>query len=117
MSAKSCREQMQQIVRGLFDHIVGAAEQGERNGEAERLGSFQVDNQLNFRDLLDWQVGRLLARENPAGVDAGLPEGFRKTASVAHQTASRGELAKLIDSGYRVTDRQRAELFELATEE
>jgi hypothetical protein len=27
-----------------FDHLVGAAEQRERNGEAERLGSLEVED-------------------------------------------------------------------------
>jgi hypothetical protein len=51
--------------RRLFDHLVGAAEQRKRDGEAERLGRREVDEKLNFRGLLDRQVGRLLALENP----------------------------------------------------
>ena len=62
--------------RFTFDHLVGAAEQRERDGEAERLGGLEVDDQLDFRGLLDRQVGRLLALENPAGVDAE-PDGTR----------------------------------------
>ena len=41
-----------------------------RHGEAERLGGLEVDDQLDFRGLLDRQIGWLLALENPAGVDA-----------------------------------------------
>src|SRR3954453_22390497 len=35
-----------------FDHLVGAAEQRQRNGEAERLGGPEIDGHLDFRDLL-----------------------------------------------------------------
>src|SRR5215510_2865239 len=47
----------------LFDHLVGPGEQHPRDGEAEHLGGFQVDNQLDFGRLLDRQVGWLLAPE------------------------------------------------------
>jgi hypothetical protein len=30
----------------LFDHLVGTGEQGRRNGQSERLGGRQVDQQL-----------------------------------------------------------------------
>jgi hypothetical protein len=36
-----------------FDHLVGAAEQRQREGEAERLGGLDVDDQLDFGGLLD----------------------------------------------------------------
>ena len=40
--------------------------------EAERLGGLEVDDQLELGRLHDRQVGRLLALENAAGIDAGL---------------------------------------------
>ena len=83
----SARGQMQKIVGGevssrplsaaLLDHLVGAADQRQRNGEAERLGSLQVDDQLDFGGLLDRQIGRLLAFENLAGVATGQTVRFR----------------------------------------
>ena len=78
-----------------FDHLVGAADKRVGDVEAERLGGLEVDDQLDLRGLLDRQIGRLLALEYPAGVDADLTGRFRKAASVAHQAAGRGELAKL----------------------
>jgi hypothetical protein len=50
-SAISGREQSQQNLR-LFDHLVGAAEQRERKDNAERLSGLEVDEQLDFCDLL-----------------------------------------------------------------
>ena len=37
----------------LFDHLVGAGEQGSRNVDAERSGCRQVDNQLELARLHD----------------------------------------------------------------
>ena len=60
----------------------------------------------NFAACYDRQVGGLLALENPAGIDAGLTKRVRNIGSVAHQTAGRCELARLIDRGHRVAKRQ-----------
>jgi len=53
-----------------LDHLVGAAKQRERDGEAQRPRSPEVDDQLDLGGLLDWQVGRPLALEDSPGVDA-----------------------------------------------
>ena len=45
--------------RRSFDHLVGAGEQRRRNGDAERPGRLQVDDELEFGRLLDRQVLRL----------------------------------------------------------
>jgi len=45
----------------LFDHLVGAAEQRDRNGDAKLPGGLEIDDQFHFGGLLDRQVGRLLA--------------------------------------------------------
>ena len=54
-----------------LDHLVGAAGERQRDGDAERLGGLEVQKQLNFRALLDRQLARLFAFENAGGVDAG----------------------------------------------
>jgi hypothetical protein len=51
--------------------LVSAAEQRDRDGEPERSGSLEIDDQFNFGGLLNQQIGWFLALENPAGIDAG----------------------------------------------
>src|SRR5229473_149654 len=58
--------------------------------------STSTGHATRVRGLLDRQVRRLLALENPAGVDARHAVSVRNAASVAHQAAGRGELAILV---------------------
>src|SRR5262249_42831376 len=99
-----------------FNHLVGAAEERDRNGKAERLGGLEVDEQLDLSGLLDWQVGRLLALKNPTCVDAS--ETVRvTTSSIAHQAAGCGEITILINRWHSVKERQRGGLVSPANEE
>src|SRR5258708_4592938 len=100
-----------------FDHLVGAAEQRERDDEAEGFRGLEVDDQLDFRRLLDRQVGWLLALENPADICACRMIGVGKVAAVAHQAASRRELASLEDRGHSMAGRQGSKLLAPADEE
>src|SRR5262245_55480503 len=67
--------------------------------DAQTLGGLQIDDQFEFRRQRDWQVGWLLALENPAGVDANLSIRIREAPTIAHQTAGRDELTQRINSG------------------
>src|SRR5438270_1225437 len=53
-----------------LDYLVGAGKQRRRHFEAKRLRGLEIDEQLNFRRLLDRQISGLLALENPAGIHA-----------------------------------------------
>ena len=61
------------VRRRLFDHFVSLSEQRWRHGEAERLGSLEVDDQIKLRWGLHRQVARLLSLED--SVDGLLPPG------------------------------------------
>jgi hypothetical protein len=56
----------------LFDHLVSDGEQLVWNYNPDSPGSREIDDQLELYRLLDWKVGRLLAFEDAAGIDAGL---------------------------------------------
>ena len=79
---------MRRITRAVsFDHLVGTAEERDRDGEAQRPGRFEVDAQLDFGGLLDGQIGRFLALENSARVEANQTVTVPIAASVAHQAS------------------------------
>src|SRR5262245_16489869 len=91
----------------LFDHLVGAGEERRRDFDAQTLGGLQIDDQFEFRRQRDWQVGWLLALENPAGVDTNLSIGLREAPTVAHQAAGRDELTQRVNSRQRIARRRR----------
>src|ERR1035437_4853069 len=98
---QSLRTHALQQKAASFDHLVGAADQRQWDGEAERLGGLEVEDQLDFRRLHDRQVGWLLGLEHPAGVGGEATGVIRFTASVAHQAAGHDKRAKLEYSGAR----------------
>src|SRR4029079_17273009 len=76
----------------LFDHPLGGGKNVRVEFQPERLGGLEVDHELDLCGLDDWQVCRLLALENPPGVDAGLAKGIGQVRSVAHQAADLGPI-------------------------
>jgi hypothetical protein len=58
----------------LFDHLVGATGHMRRDGDAERFGGLEIDDQLHFCCTLNRQIGRFFAIENSAGI-VGLAKG------------------------------------------
>src|SRR3954469_2534966 len=69
-----------------FDHRVGAAEEWQWNGESECLRGSEVDDKLDFSDVLNRQLCWLLAFQNPSGIDACQAIAPDRGA-VAYQTA------------------------------
>src|SRR5262249_59859131 len=94
-----------------FDYLVGAAEQRQRHGNAQRLGGLEVQEHLDFRSLLDRQVARLFAFENACGVNAGETVSVAETASIARHAAGCDELAVFEDRGHSMAEGQRGEVF------
>ena len=65
--------------------------------KAKRICCLEVDHELKFRWLQNWQIGRLGAFEYSANVDASLLIPVRDTRTVADQAARGGKLAKVIE--------------------
>ena len=76
--------------------------QCKRNREAERLGGLEVDDQLDFRRLLDRQVTRLGTLQDAAGVNAGLSKHLLEVGRVADQPAGLGVLACAVNGRQRI---------------
>src|SRR5262249_10560543 len=100
-----------------FDHLVGTRLQREWNGEPQRLRGLEIDHQFEFRGLLDRQVGRLFAFENPPGVDAGEAIRIGNAGSVTDQPAGHYKLAQIIHGRHGMARRQLDQLIAPAAEE
>src|SRR5262249_23268291 len=73
-----------------LDDLVGTAEDRQRNGQAERIGGLQIDDQLEFRRLLDREIGRVGALQGPVDVVGRNPEHLRDVWPIRHQKTAFG---------------------------
>src|SRR6185503_11801236 len=55
------------------------------HGETEAPCRFQVDEELDSRDQLDWQVRWLLALQDASGINTSLTVRLHKIPSVTHK--------------------------------
>jgi hypothetical protein len=66
---------MRSVVKGQerksatsFDHLVGGREKRRWDGQAKRIGGFEIDHELVFGWRLDRQIGRFLAFEDTINI-------------------------------------------------
>jgi hypothetical protein len=52
---------------GLLNHLIRPLQERRWDRQAERPGGLEVDDQLEFRRLLDWQVARVGSETNQQG--------------------------------------------------
>src|SRR5262245_56000332 len=81
LSARRGRERMQQA---LLDQLISLCNEQRRHFETERLGSLEVNHQLELRGLLDGQVGGLGALQNLIDIDRGAPIQAGKICPIGH---------------------------------
>src|SRR5277367_1378473 len=67
----------------LLDHLVGGRQQRFRDGKAERLGGIEVDDQFDFYELLDRQIGWFLALENASDINGSSVIQIADAAAIA----------------------------------
>jgi hypothetical protein len=79
----------------LFDHLVGASEQGERHGDAERLRRLQVDNQLDLGRLRQRQVGWLFRLSRCGPCRRRKVVRFGKVAVAANSRSAQREASRV----------------------
>jgi hypothetical protein len=72
LCARSGCEQSQQTEM-LFDHLVGNRKYARWNGEAERRGSLEVDDELELGRLLHRQIGGIGTFENLVHIAGSTP--------------------------------------------
>src|SRR4029450_5270885 len=68
-----------------LEHFIRPVQHRLRDRQAYLLGSFQIDQQLKLRRLLDRQIDRLGALENFVHVDGSAPEQVSVAGGIRHQ--------------------------------
>jgi hypothetical protein len=69
----------------LLDDLVGAQQERLGDGEPERLGGLEVDDELEFVGLLDWDVAGFRAAQNLVDKIRGTTELIRPARSIGDQ--------------------------------
>src|SRR5262249_44395913 len=75
------------FVRVSLDHLVGAQKERLPNGQTERLGCGQIDDEIEFGRLLDRKLARLRAAQNLVDIIGGAPKQVRNARSIGHKAS------------------------------
>src|ERR1051325_1622540 len=85
--------------------------------EPKRLGRLEIDDEFELGGLDDWNVGGIVALENSAGIDAGLPVGVANAGPVAHQAPCGRRLARDINRRESILSRKGDDPFPMGIHE
>src|ERR1700730_1328857 len=87
-------------VAASFNHLVGSGEQCRRHGEAKCLRGLEIDDQFEFRRLLDRQLGWLCSFQDLVGVDRGSTIQVEYIRPVGNEATEFHKLPSVIHRGY-----------------
>src|SRR5262245_12296956 len=99
-SLTRCRRRLSNFIAlraSSFDHLVGAHEERLRNGEANRLGGGQVDDEFKFCRLLDRDIGGLRSTEDLVDQLGSAAEQIGYVGSIRYKTSRFDVLALHVD--------------------
>ena len=71
----------------LIDHLVGACEERGWESEAERIGRFQVQHEVEARGLFDWQFARRDPSQDAVDVKGRAPPQVGSVDGVSNQSS------------------------------
>src|SRR5262245_44090629 len=72
----------------LPNHFIRSRLHIGRNCQADLLGSFQINDELEFLWLFDWEIGRFGAFENLVHIRSSAAEQVGPTDAIGHKPAS-----------------------------
>jgi hypothetical protein len=90
----------------LFDQLVGALLELRGYIEAKCLRRLEIDDQLEFRWQLYWQLGWLCTFEDAIDVVGGALLLVDHIRSIGYQAAVHGDVGERINCGYPISGRQ-----------
>src|SRR5215813_7510359 len=78
---------------GSFDYLIRSQQQRRSDGEAERFGGLEIDDELERRGLLDWKITGLRTLEDAIDIGRGATKHCGHARAIAHQTTGFRQLA------------------------
>src|SRR5260221_922775 len=97
----SCQQRTHapQQMASLFDQLIGACEEGVRDGQPERLSGAFIQNQFKSASLNDGQVARTSAFQDTINIGCSLPKVFSQIGAIRHQSTRQYLNTVLINGG------------------
>jgi hypothetical protein len=92
-------------LHALFDHVIGKREHLRWYFQTECLRALEIDDQLDFRDLHDRQVGGLFTLENATCIKSDLSVLLYQARYVTDEAARYCELTKRVHGRNRIACR------------